>query len=230
MKSLATARKPSASPGDRPGVRRQARLQAQERILEAARTLFAESGFAAVSMARIAASAGFTKGLVHHYFGSKRELWERVIDRYAAKGAREEAPRRADLDAILDWVVQSFHFFRTHPEFLRIAAWAELQTDYDAPASLVDLEREFNDLFRAAHAAGAIRTDVDPLHARAMIHQMMAGWFQTKRFFCPIWKRDPDALEVDEAYLADVLTFVRAGLDPTSRSRPARAARPGPGS
>ncbi|MBO9522483.1 MAG: TetR family transcriptional regulator [Nocardioidaceae bacterium] len=44
-------------------------------ILEAARALFAERGFAGASVRAIASAAGVDPALVHHYFGSKDDLF-----------------------------------------------------------------------------------------------------------------------------------------------------------
>lgn len=44
-------------------------------ILAAARTAFAARGFAATSVRAVAASAGVDAALVHHYFGSKDDLF-----------------------------------------------------------------------------------------------------------------------------------------------------------
>jgi AcrR family transcriptional regulator len=59
------------------------RLEHDERrrqILDAARKLFGERHYGAVSTADVAAEAGVTRGLVHHYFGGKRELFLEVVD------------------------------------------------------------------------------------------------------------------------------------------------------
>ena len=44
-------------------------------ILEAARSSFAEAGFAGTSIRKVAASAGVDPALVHHYFGTKDDLF-----------------------------------------------------------------------------------------------------------------------------------------------------------
>jgi AcrR family transcriptional regulator len=51
----------------------------REQILATARDLFEQKGFDAVSMSDVAAAAKVTRGLVHHYFGSKRELYLEVV-------------------------------------------------------------------------------------------------------------------------------------------------------
>ena len=48
-------------------------------ILRCARELFAGQRYAAVSMEQIAVAAGVRRGLVNHYFGSKRELFIDVV-------------------------------------------------------------------------------------------------------------------------------------------------------
>ena len=47
----------------------------RERILAAAREAFAESGYDATSMRRIAAAAGVDPALLHHHFGTKEQLF-----------------------------------------------------------------------------------------------------------------------------------------------------------
>jgi AcrR family transcriptional regulator len=58
------------------------RLEHDERrsqILACARRLFSERHYAAVSTSEIAREAGVARGLLHHYFGTKRELYLEVV-------------------------------------------------------------------------------------------------------------------------------------------------------
>lgn len=58
------------------------RLEHDERraqILTAARTLFSEHPYSAVSTTAIAREAGVARGLLNHYFGTKRELYVAVV-------------------------------------------------------------------------------------------------------------------------------------------------------
>ncbi|WP_340539723.1 TetR/AcrR family transcriptional regulator [Nocardioides sp. GXZ039] len=49
-------------------------------ILHAARARFAEHGYAGTSVRRVAADAGVDSALVHHYFGSKDDLFLAALD------------------------------------------------------------------------------------------------------------------------------------------------------
>jgi AcrR family transcriptional regulator len=58
------------------------RLDHDERrrqILACARKLFSERNYSSVSTSEIAREAGVARGLLHHYFGTKRELYLEVV-------------------------------------------------------------------------------------------------------------------------------------------------------
>ena len=66
-------------------------------MLDAARVVFARDGFGGASTAAVAREAGVTRGLVHHYFGSRRELFLGVLEELAQ---RLPAAIRIDLDGL----------------------------------------------------------------------------------------------------------------------------------
>jgi AcrR family transcriptional regulator len=53
----------------------------RDQILAAAAELFRRSEYSSVPLAEVAQRAGVTRGLVHHYFGSKRGLYLAVVER-----------------------------------------------------------------------------------------------------------------------------------------------------
>ena len=70
---------------------RRTRLDPAERrsqILDAADELFAERGYEEVTIEDLATAAGVTRGLVHHYFGGRKEVYVALLERVGA--AREE--------------------------------------------------------------------------------------------------------------------------------------------
>ncbi|MGW5866408.1 TetR/AcrR family transcriptional regulator [Streptomyces sp. NPDC055239] len=52
----------------------------RDRILEAARTEFSAHGYDKTSVRRIAKAAGVDSALVHHYFGTKEQVFESAIE------------------------------------------------------------------------------------------------------------------------------------------------------
>ncbi|MEH0984168.1 TetR/AcrR family transcriptional regulator [Micromonospora sp. CPCC 205556] len=60
--------------------RRPGNPDTREAILDAARTAFAERGFDAASIRGIATAAGVDPALVHHYFGTKEQLFRATVN------------------------------------------------------------------------------------------------------------------------------------------------------
>jgi AcrR family transcriptional regulator len=83
------------------------RLDHDERrrqILACARRLFSERSYDAVSTTDIAAEAGVARGLLHHYFGTKRDLYLQVVRelmRMPSNPVPLQAPGR-DLRVVID--------------------------------------------------------------------------------------------------------------------------------
>ena len=64
----------------RPGSRAEQRRRTEARILDAATRAFFTAGYDRTTIRAVAAAAGVDAGLVMHYFGSKQQLYRRVID------------------------------------------------------------------------------------------------------------------------------------------------------
>jgi AcrR family transcriptional regulator len=64
----------------RPGSRAEQRQRTQARILDAAARIFAGQGYERTTIRSVASAAEVDAGLVMHYFGSKQELFRRVIE------------------------------------------------------------------------------------------------------------------------------------------------------
>ena len=88
--------------------RRPGNPDTREAILAAARTAFAERGFDGASIRAIAASAGVDPALVHHYFGSKDQLFLTAMN--SPVDPRELLPKvlAGDRDGIGERLVRLF--------------------------------------------------------------------------------------------------------------------------
>src|SRR3954465_3379988 len=58
--------------------------QRREQILDAANALFAERGYDEVSVEDISRSPAAARGLVHHYFGGRKEVYIALLERLGA--------------------------------------------------------------------------------------------------------------------------------------------------
>ncbi|QDQ93270.1 TetR/AcrR family transcriptional regulator [Rhodococcus sp. WB9] len=74
-----SATRADATPGLRTG-RRPGNPDTRSRILASARKLFAQNGFDKTSVRSVATGAGVDSALIHHYFGTKRDLFLASVD------------------------------------------------------------------------------------------------------------------------------------------------------
>ena len=82
----------------RPGSRAEQRRRTEARILDAAPQVFFSTGYDRTTIRAVASAAGVDAGLVMHYFGSKQQLYRRVIDAtpsLRSAGRRRRQPSRS---------------------------------------------------------------------------------------------------------------------------------------
>src|ERR1700733_13512339 len=102
-------------------------------VLRAAEQVFAKQGFAGTSMRDISRASGVSQPLIHHYFKTKRALYNEVkrlvVLRYEAHFAEtvlDLDPGKSLPEVILR---RTFEFVKENPNFIRLGAWAQLQGD-----------------------------------------------------------------------------------------------------
>ncbi|WLQ34551.1 TetR family transcriptional regulator [Streptomyces castrisilvae] len=81
---------------------------ARSRILEAARTEFAERGYDKTSVRGIARAAGVDSALVHHYFGTKDEVFAAAIELSFEPALLVPAVLEGDTDDVGERLARAF--------------------------------------------------------------------------------------------------------------------------
>lgn len=129
--------------------RRARALETQERALAAARSLFAERGYAETTMEAIAVEAGVAVPTLYAVFGSKRGMLSRLLDRLVAGESGE-------------------------PSILQTASAREVFAETDARRSIQLFARHIAQVlervtptFQAMKSAARTEPDVAELYARA---------------------------------------------------------------
>jgi AcrR family transcriptional regulator len=129
--------------------------QRRAQILDAANALFAERAYEEVSIEDIASSAGVTRGLVHHYFGGRKEVYIGLLERLGAQ--REEALRpprgRSARARVADSVSRWLDWTEANRTiWLATMAHGEDIADPDVRRVVADLVRRAVALLTAYHA------------------------------------------------------------------------------
>src|SRR3954471_3691509 len=84
----------------------------REQILECAVRLFGERPYASVSTTDIAREAGVARGLLNHYFGTKRDLYLEVVREMVVLPELDDAaavsgPLRSRVQRSVDWFLDT---------------------------------------------------------------------------------------------------------------------------
>jgi TetR/AcrR family transcriptional regulator len=185
-------------------------------ILKAAEALFVEHGFAATSTATIAKLAGVTKSLIHHHFGSKRELWDAVktvvMEEYGIKQQRLLDERPPGLSLVEESIRAYFLFLQQHPNVVRFWNWMTIEGDHEAPVFSQWLMQQGVDMLRKAQRVGEVRADVDAEFVLAQVCVLLRGWFIEKPVLVQNVLSQRDSRAHDAGYLESMLCVLLDGL------------------
>jgi len=104
--------------------REQERQQHIKHILDVAESIFAEQGFFRTTMRRIAYKAEFALGTIYSHFGSKRQLYEKVIETKVEELVNFVTKETLDAPSAQNKVEKFIHakmtFFSKNLSFLRL--------------------------------------------------------------------------------------------------------------
>lgn len=192
-------------------------------VLDAARDLFIEHGFDAVSMRDIAHVSGVPQSLIHHYYGSKEALWAEVkracYDPYLSSQQAIMDDVDVSFAAFVDRSMgQRFHFFQANPQVVRLLLWLQLMADPLGMETGQDTGPQLLARIRQAQADGDIRDDMEAENIAAIAIALSTHWFQNRHVIQHMADLPPgDQAAQDERYLAAVLKLLTDGLRPPAK-------------
>jgi AcrR family transcriptional regulator len=141
-------------------------VDARDRIVEGALTVFARHGFDGATTREIAREAEVSVALIHHHFKDKESLWKlvggRISEEFIESLAAASDPALAGTaDGLRQMVAAYMAYWRQHPRALRFQLWRVLGAPKEERKSRSEhLNRMFVPLFEEAQRAGCIRQDV----------------------------------------------------------------------
>ncbi len=151
----------------------------QRRIIEAARELFVEEGFEAVSIRKVAARAGCAPMSIYQVFENKRALlrhiWGDIFERVRHRCTREVAHAEGAPARLRAFAHGFIDYWLEHPDHYRVIylnedAIAEAgHSSFVESSGIVERFSLVQDLFRQAMAEGQIETSDPELVTQALL-------------------------------------------------------------
>ena len=184
----------------------------REEILDGALRLFSDHPYAAVSTTDIAGEAGVARGLINHYFGTKRGLYLEVVRRLTLipEMAVDELPpgtlgQRAG--AAVDWFLDAVARHRG----LWLAVGTGASGDPDVDAILAEADEIAADRVLAALVPGG--------HGSELIRARIRSFFGLVRSASREWlvRGTMDRARTRELLVAVLLTVLDPGESPSSQ-------------
>jgi AcrR family transcriptional regulator len=149
----------------------------RERIITAARDVFARDGIAGARVDVIAREARTSKERVYAYFRSKEDLYAFIAGREMAAVAAATQLDASDLPAYAGRV---FDYFSAHPERFRMISWGRLEVAQPLHPVLEDPTHASTlrkiEKIRLAQATGQLDPAWDPLDVLAIVNQVATAW------------------------------------------------------
>ena len=191
---------------------------AKEKLLPAAAQLFAERGFAGVSIREVAAAAGVNSALISYHFGGKEGLYEavvtaqfeRVISRFEKIVAAEGTPQEK-VKAYADLIR------RNHTEDQPLMARL-VQGELSSPTACMEnvikknisrMARLLTGVIKEGMDSGDCRDDIQPIFAALSLAGMMNFYFImrgiTKAFL-------PENENQEEVFIKEALSIYLRGM------------------
>jgi AcrR family transcriptional regulator len=143
------------------------------RIFEAATAEFAAHGIAGARVDRIAQNAQANKQLIYAYFGDKRKLFYKVLDKTLVQVAGMVSTDITDLDK---WVDENIDYHKEHPELLRLLMWEALEVAEDEVCRSEDRAQRYatkREKIEDAQERGLARTDMPAAYLLMMLMGMV---------------------------------------------------------
>ncbi|MGH3473815.1 MAG: TetR/AcrR family transcriptional regulator [Aeromicrobium sp.] len=167
----------------------------RQEIVEAVLDVLAHRDVGQVSMQDIAAQAGSSPALIHHYFGTKLALAEAALTLAADQLiARWDLVPDAEIEEFLNTTLTTYlDFLEEHP-----ASWAALLRGVGNP-TLASIARRVDD-----HATGfALRKLAELDLTGPMIETGVRGWLELVKGTCLTWLSSGEpSRDVLKAFLA----------------------------
>ena len=191
------------------------------RILDAARSEFAQRGFPAARLQDIAQRAGLTHPTLLYHFGTKERLYAAVIEQamedWAAVTSLAVAQAPPGFERVAALVDAGLEFFASHHDFVVIWRREAIEGGGRLEQAIADHLRPFFDraiiFLRGEVAAGRLR-EHDPIELMQLVYGAVMTYFSDAGFRARLLDEDPLSAPARERFRRALTAMLRDLLAP----------------
>jgi AcrR family transcriptional regulator len=191
------------------------------RILDAARSEFAQRGFPAARLQDIAERAGLTHPTLLYHFGTKERLYAAVIEQamedWAAVTSLAVAAAPPGFERVAALVDAGLEFFASHHDFVVIWRREAIEGGGRLEQAMVEHLRPFFEravvFLRGEVAAGRMR-EHDSIELMQLVYGAVMTYFSDAGFRARLLDEDPFSAEARERFRDALTALLRDVLAP----------------
>lgn len=185
----------------------------KEVVIEAARAVFAERGFAGTSLAMISQRCGISDGLILHHFGSKRNLYHVVLETLSKEYVAAISPSNIQLsspaEAMQAMLATTFQYWNSDTTYNRISMWAYLENQTELIDEEVKLTASLNAMLQTMQAEGRVNPGVAPFVLLSMTIGPIHFWIRHRDLFKEALHLEGTNEELDQIFLQHYIELIQ---------------------
>jgi AcrR family transcriptional regulator len=185
----------------------------KERVLSAARDLFAERGFSGTPLALISQKSGISDGLILHHYQTKENLYRQVLEDQAGRYSREldqaQSTAASPAEALRQVLGASFNFWKHDSAYQRISLWAYLEGRTELADREATLTAALVRQVETLQSHGLVDDRFTPMVFLTMIIGPIHFWLRYRDQFKTILNLNISTDDMDELFLEQLTDLVR---------------------
>ncbi|MBA3238167.1 MAG: TetR/AcrR family transcriptional regulator [Parachlamydiaceae bacterium] len=168
------------------------------KILDAARQLFVENGFAGTSMGKIAKLAQVNHSLIYHHFVNKAGLWvavkESIVKSVSKQGGALPSFTLPFKDFLTALMTRSIEFYKGSPDIAKLILWQRVEQSQKKPMGLPESEvaKEWLQALKHYQSVGEINKKHNPEFILTMIASLSSSAAMDPNVFVDSAEKETD--------------------------------------
>lgn len=185
----------------------------KEVVVDAAKAVFAERGFAGTSLALISQRCGISDGLILHHFGSKRNLYhvvlEALAEEYIAAISPSNIPPARPAEAMQAMLETTFRYWSSDTTYNRISMWAYLENQMELIDEEVKLTAGLSTMIQTMQVEGRVNPGVASFVLLSMTLGPIHFWIRYRDLFKEALHLEGTNEELDQVFLQQYIDLIR---------------------
>jgi AcrR family transcriptional regulator len=177
----------------------------KETVLSAAKSLFAEYGYSATSLAMIAEKSGISDGLILHHFKTKKNLYHMVLEDlahdYSQLFASSGQTSGDFAGQAANMLASAFQFWSDDAVYNRISMWAYLENQPEMVEEEAKLTIHLAHMLADLQVKGIVTPEISPMVLLTFVIGPIHFWMRYRDQFQNSFDLAESREQLDDLFL-----------------------------